>query len=164
MDKLFWNLFCWFFSQICCFSVKCYIGNILGKLGSVDKWKGSLIGCWVNFITFAFDHPPWSWPWIFKVKYWNSCISGMGGLIDVEWKRSKWIGCWADYMTLTFDHTLYLDLGLSRSIAVPQQWEGRWKWNKRPWFKDSWPGWHEMWHKPKGNELIRCWAMICWTS
>ena len=24
---------------------------------------------------------PWSWPWSFKVKVWNSLISGMGGLI-----------------------------------------------------------------------------------
>ena len=32
-----------------------------------------------------FWHHPW--PRIFiKVKFWNGCISGMGGLIDMEWK------------------------------------------------------------------------------
>ena len=28
----------------------------------------------------------WSWPWIFKVKFWNSRISGIGGPIDIEQK------------------------------------------------------------------------------
>ena len=32
-------------------------------------------------------HPwPWPWPWSFKVKYWNSLIVGMRGLIDMERK------------------------------------------------------------------------------
>ena len=26
----------------------------------------------------------WSWPWIFKVKFWNSRISGIGGPIGIE--------------------------------------------------------------------------------
>ena len=29
---------------------------------------------------------PWSWPWSFKVRVWNSLISGMGLLIDMERK------------------------------------------------------------------------------
>ena len=29
---------------------------------------------------------PWPWPWIFKVKFWNSGISGIGGPIDIEQK------------------------------------------------------------------------------
>ena len=36
---------------------------------------------------------PWPWPWIFKVKYWNCCYSGMGGLTHLEWK-----GCELDIM------------------------------------------------------------------
>ena len=27
---------------------------------------------------------PWHWPWNFKVKFWNSCISGIRGTIDIE--------------------------------------------------------------------------------
>ena len=36
---------------------------------------------------------PWTWPWIFKVKYWNCCNSGVGGLTHLEWK-----GCELDMM------------------------------------------------------------------
>ena len=32
---------------------------------------------------------PWPWPWIFKVKYWNCCISGMGGSTHLERKGCK---------------------------------------------------------------------------
>ena len=28
----------------------------------------------------------WPWPWIFQVKYWNCCISGMGWSTHLEWK------------------------------------------------------------------------------
>ena len=35
----------------------------------------------------------WHRPWIFKVKFWNCCISGMGGLTHLEWK-----GCELDMM------------------------------------------------------------------
>ena len=65
--------------------------------------------------------------WIFKVKFWKCCISGMGGLID----RTK--GMWVDRMLdshcdLNFDLTHDLDLGSSRSVfekAVSQEWEGQ---------------------------------------
>ena len=30
------------------------------------------------------SHRVWPWPWIFKVKFWNSPISGIGGPIDNE--------------------------------------------------------------------------------
>ena len=43
---------------------------------------------------------PWLWPWIFKVKFWNSHISGMGGLIDMEQNGCELIGCWTPYVTL----------------------------------------------------------------
>ena len=36
----------------------------------------------------------------FKVKFRNSCISGIVGLIDVKWKGSELIWYWADCMTL----------------------------------------------------------------
>ena len=47
----------------------------------------------------------------FKVKFWNSCISEIVGLIDLEWKGSELIWFWADCMTLPFHHTHDLDLG-----------------------------------------------------
>ena len=63
----------------------------------------------------------------FKVKFRNSSISGIVGLIDVKWKASELIWYWADCMTLPFDHTYDLDLGVSRSeseIALSQKWGG----------------------------------------
>ena len=77
---------------------------------------------------------PHSWPWFFKVKFRNSCISGIVGLIDVKWKGSELIRYWADYVTLPFDHTHDLDLEVSRSeseIALSQKWDGRSTWNKK---------------------------------
>ena len=46
---------------------------------------------------------PWPWPWIFMVKYWNCCISGMGGSTHLEWKGweldmmldAQWYWPWA---------------------------------------------------------------------
>ena len=35
----------------------------------------------------------WPWPWIFKVKLWKCCISGMGGPFDMEPKGCESIGC-----------------------------------------------------------------------
>ena len=46
----------------------------------------------------------------FMIKFWNGCISGIVGLIDVKWKESKSIGHWAYYLIMAFDHTH--DLGL----------------------------------------------------
>ena len=70
----------------------------------------------------------------FKVKFRNSCISGVIGQIDVRWKGSELIGYWADYMTLPFDHTHDLDSGVSRSeyeIALSQEWDDRLTWNEK---------------------------------
>ena len=54
------------------------------------KWKGSkLIGYWSDYIymTLPFDHTLiWPGPWSFKVRVWNSLISGMGQPIDMEQK------------------------------------------------------------------------------
>ena len=70
----------------------------------------------------------------FEVKFWNSCISGIVGLIDMKWKGSELIWYWADCMTLPLDHTHDLDLGVSRSeseIAISQEWGGRLTWNEK---------------------------------
>ena len=61
----------------------------------------------------------------FKVKFRNSSISRIVGLIDVKWKGSELIWYWANCMTLPFDHTHDLDLGVWRSeseIALSQEW------------------------------------------
>ena len=39
---------------------------------------------------------PWPWPWNFKVNFWNSCISGTTGTINMEWKGYEWIGCYTN--------------------------------------------------------------------
>ena len=59
---------------------KC-IGLILGIICGIDLWPHS-----------------WHWPWIFKVKCRNSCISGIVGLIDVKWKGRELTWYWTDCM------------------------------------------------------------------
>ena len=97
-------------------------------VGPIDvKQKGSaLVGYWVQYMTFDLTHDRELG--CFKVKFWNSSISGIVGLIDVKWKGSELIWYLADCMTLPFDHTHDLDLGVSRSeheIALSQEWGGR---------------------------------------
>ena len=63
----------------------------------MTDWHGAK-GMWVNRMLdshcdFKLRPQPWPWPWIFKVKYWNSCNSGMGGLTHLECK-----GCDLDMM------------------------------------------------------------------
>ena len=60
-------------------------------------WHGTK-GMWVDrmlhpLCDFQCPPHPWPWPWIIKVKYWNCCNSGMGGLTQLEWK-----GCELDMM------------------------------------------------------------------
>ena len=60
-------------------------------------WHGT-IGMWVDRLLdshcdFKLWPHLWHWLWIFKVKYWNCCNSGMGGLTHLEWK-----GCELDMM------------------------------------------------------------------
>ena len=94
-----------------------------------------LQGMWVNrksdpLCDFELWPHLWPWPSIFKVKFWKSCISGMGGSIDIERKWCELIGCWTHFVTLSYD----LDLGLSTSnceIAVSQEWEGWLAWNEK---------------------------------
>ena len=51
-------------------------------------------GIWVDRVLYLpCDLGLWPWPWIFKVKFWKCCISGMGGPIDMEPKGCELIGC-----------------------------------------------------------------------
>ena len=97
------------------------------------RQKGSAsVGYWVWYMTFTFDLTHDLDLGCFKVKFWNSCISGIVGLIDVKWKGSKLIRYWSD--CIPFDHTHDLDLGVSRSeseIALSQEWDGRLTWNEK---------------------------------
>ena len=75
---------------------------------------------------------PWPWTWIFKVKFSNSHISGMGGSINMERK-----GCESDTIMLDPLYNLELcphpGLKFSRSnfeIVIFQEWMDRLIWNK----------------------------------
>ena len=68
-------------------------GQILKKLylrNGMADWHGNK-GMWVDRMLdshcdFKLWPHPWPWPWIFKVKYWNCCNLGMGGLTHLVWK------------------------------------------------------------------------------
>ena len=56
------------------------------------KRKGSaLVGYWVQYVNLTFDLTHDLDLGFFKVKFWNSSISGIVGLIDVKWKGSELI-------------------------------------------------------------------------
>ena len=57
----------------------------------------------------------WPWPWIFKVKFWKCCISGMEEPMDMERKGCESIGCYTHFVTFNVPLTHDLDLGFSRS-------------------------------------------------
>ena len=79
---------------------------------SIDMgWKGLLVDVMLNP---QCDLDLWSWPWIFKLKLWNSCSPRMGRSINIERKGCKLIGCWTHYVTLTFKLNHDLGLGFSR--------------------------------------------------
>ena len=52
---------------------------------------------WVNrMLNPLCDLELWPWPWMFKVKFWKSCIPGVGWPIDMDWKGCESIGGWSD--------------------------------------------------------------------
>ena len=68
------------------------------------KWKGSkLSGCQAKNVTLTFDHMHDLEVdhWIFKVKFWNSHISGMEEPIYIRWK-----GC----ELIIHDHDLWVTM------------------------------------------------------
>ena len=107
-------------------------------VGPIDvKRKASAsVGYWVQYVTLTFDLTHYLDVGCFKVKFRNSSISGIVGLIDLKWKRSEliWYWPWADCMTLSFHHTDDLDLEISRSefeIALSQEWDAWLTWNEK---------------------------------
>ena len=101
-------------------------------------WHGTK-GIWVDRMLdphcdFELWPHPWSWPLIFKVKFWKSHNSGMGCPIDMERKGCESTECWTHVVTFNFDLTHDLDLEFSMSnfeIAVSQEWEGWSTWNEK---------------------------------
>ena len=83
-----------------CFSRSNIIGHISGKVGPVDvKRKGSTsVEYWVNYVTLIFDLTHDLDLGFFKVKFWNSCISGI--VIWLVWHEKKSSRYWADLYSL----------------------------------------------------------------
>ena len=118
-------------------------GQILKKSylrNGMADWHG-MKGMWVDRMLdpccgFQLSPHSWPWPWIFKVKFWKCCISGMGGPIDMERKGCESIGCYTHFVTLNFHLNHDLDLGFSRSNfekVVSQEWDGPLKWTEGMW-------------------------------
>ena len=121
---------------------KVYLRN-----GMAD-WHG-MKGMWVDRMLnlccdFQRSPHPRLWPWIFKVKFLKCCISGMGGLIDIERKGYESIWCYIHFVTFNFDLNHDLDLGFSRSnfekVVSGMGWPIDMEW--------------------KGCESIECWTHV----
>ena len=55
---------------------------------------------WVDRVSYLLcGLQVWHWPWIFKVKFWKCCISGMGGPVDIERKGCESIGYYTYIVT-----------------------------------------------------------------
>ena len=68
-----------------CETKRKFIGWMLGTI--CDLWPHSWPWHWMFQGQIFWPHPrPWPWSWHFKVKVWNSFISGMGRPIDMERK------------------------------------------------------------------------------
>ena len=122
------------------FSMK---GQILKKLyfrNGMTDWLGTK-GMWIDRMLdpcCGFQHSPlpWPWPWIFKVNILKCCISGMGWLIDLEWKGCESIKCWTHVVTFDVQLNHDLDLGFSRSnflIAIDRNARAHRHWTKAIW-------------------------------
>ena len=71
----------------------------------VKQEESALIGYWVQYVTLTFDLTHDLDLGCFKIKFQNSSILGIVGLIGVKWKGSELIWYWADCMTSPFDYT-----------------------------------------------------------
>ena len=85
-----------------------YFCHISGMVGWIDvKRKGSaLVGYWVQYVTLTFDLTHDLNLGCLKVKFRNSSISRIVGLIDVKWKGSEsivWPCPLTTLMTLTLE-------------------------------------------------------------
>ena len=74
---------------MCFCEVKHSIGHISGMVGLIDLKRkgGALVGYWVNYVALTIDLTHDLDPWFFKVKFQNSCISGI--VIWLMWNKKK---------------------------------------------------------------------------
>ena len=128
------------------FKVMHYFAHISGMVGPIDvkRKRSASVGYWIWYVTLTFDSTHDLDLGCFKVEFRNSCISGIVGLIDVEWKGSKLRWYW---MTLPFDHTHDLGLGVSGSV-----WNSFISGMGRPidmerkgWVNHTWPSYWLVW-------------------
>ena len=99
-----------------------------------EKKVSTSVGYWVYYMTLTFELTHDLDLGFFKVKFRNTFILGIVGVIDVKWKGTELIRYCANCMTLPFDHTHDLDLQVSRSvfgIALSQEWDGWLTWKER---------------------------------
>ena len=71
------------------FKVKHYFGHISVMVGPIDVKRkgGASVGYWVNYVTFTFDLTHDLDLSFFKVKFQNSCISGI--VIWLMWNKKE---------------------------------------------------------------------------
>ena len=113
-------------------------GQILKKSylrNGMADWHG-MKGMWVERIMdpccgFQLSPHSWPWPWIFKVKCWKCCISGIGGPIDMERKGCESIGCYT-HCDWTFTSPMALTLDFQGQIL------------KKSYLRNGMADWHGM--------------------
>ena len=110
-------------------------------------WHG-MKGMWVDRMLDPccdFQRSPRPCSWIFIVKFWKCCISGMGGLIEMEQKGCESIGCYTHFVTFNF---------------WAQPWPWPWIFKVKFWKSRIWNGVAD-WHGMKGmwvdKVLDPCW-------
>ena len=109
-------------------------------MNGMADWHGTK-GMWVDRMLdpccdFQCSPLTWPWPWIFKVKFWKSRISGMGWPIDMGWKGCELIECRTHVVTFNFPLTHDLGLAFSRSNfekVLSYEWDADWHGPKGMW-------------------------------
>ena len=88
----------------------------------------------LGFCDFELCPHPWHWPLIVKVNFWNTCVSGTEGTINMERKGYESIRCYAYYVTMSYD----FDLRFWWSICLKKELYHRnkrvdWHWTNSMW-------------------------------
>ena len=111
------------------------INKILGQLYGLSLWPH-----------------PWPWPWHFKVRVWNSLISGMGWSIDMEWRgcESSIHGHAIDFcMTMVGGGRMYqVVIGMTPDISMLSTYLVSFS------FDSLWPS-NAMWWHRSGSTLAQ---------
>ena len=105
---------------------ECYLIDFYVRLSNLIFSSMASLLCFMQSSQWVQHHT--------KVKFWNSCISEIVGLIEVNQKGQESNRYLVDYMTVFFEPTHDFDLEVSRSkfkIATSQKWKGQLTWYKR---------------------------------